>query len=134
ASPANAMATISGLVMTMVYPDIKAYFESSTRRLTVELSWHEGTKDYSFVVEQWFVQPQAPCPMAKTPEAPTKTPRAAAKRRRHREHRRGHLGQRQEEEEEQQQQVRDEGAAPQQPQHDAEWAGPRVDWAGAQQR
>ncbi|HVY48694.1 MAG TPA: hypothetical protein VHB21_22555, partial [Minicystis sp.] len=58
----NPMDAISGIVMTMVYPDLKTYFESSARRITVDLTWREGVKNYTLTIEQWVVQPQPGLP------------------------------------------------------------------------
>jgi general secretion pathway protein I len=58
----NPMDQLSGLLMGMVYPDLKTYFEGSTRRLTVEITWREGSRNYSFQIEQWLAQPQQGIP------------------------------------------------------------------------
>lgn len=47
-----------GMVMSLVYPNIKTLFESSTRRVTVRVAWREGTVDYSFELVQWIAVPQ----------------------------------------------------------------------------
>jgi general secretion pathway protein I len=59
---ANPMDQISGIVMGMVYPDLKTYFEASTRRVTVDLTWREGKKEYTLTLEQWIAQPQQGLP------------------------------------------------------------------------
>ncbi len=59
---ANPMDQISGMVMGMVYPDLKTYFEASTRRVTIDLTWREGARSYTLTVEQWIAQPQQGIP------------------------------------------------------------------------
>jgi general secretion pathway protein I len=63
------MDQISGLVMGMVYPDLKTYFEASTRRLTVDLTWREGGKNYTLTIEQWIAQPQQGIPDPEDPDS-----------------------------------------------------------------
>jgi general secretion pathway protein I len=58
----NPMDMISGMVMGMVYPDLKTYFEASTRRITIDLTWREGSKNYTLTIEQWVAQPQQGLP------------------------------------------------------------------------
>jgi len=44
---------VAGLVMQVVYPDLKAIFEAGSRKITVHVSWFEGRKEYSTDLEQW---------------------------------------------------------------------------------
>lgn len=44
---------ISALVMQIIYPDLKGIFEAGTRKVTVRISWFEGSKEYSIELEQW---------------------------------------------------------------------------------
>ena len=55
---AGGINGVASMVMSMVYPQLKLLMEASTRRLTVELSWREGSKEYGFEVVQWVTQPQ----------------------------------------------------------------------------
>lgn len=55
AAMAGGLAT---MVMNLVYPDIKSLFEASTRRVTVTLTWREGTKEHSVDVSQWITSPR----------------------------------------------------------------------------
>ena len=45
------------MVMSLVYPELKAAFEASTRRVTVVLTWTEG-RSYDMQIVQWLTQPQ----------------------------------------------------------------------------
>jgi general secretion pathway protein I len=65
----SPMDQISGLLMGMVYPDLKTYFEGSTRRITIDLTWREGGKNYTLTVEQWIAQPQQGIPDDDDPDA-----------------------------------------------------------------
>ena len=49
---------IVSMVMEMVYPDIKAIFEASARRVTLVLTWSEGAREYDVELVQWVTQPQ----------------------------------------------------------------------------
>lgn len=46
---------IAALIMQIVYPDLKAVFESGTRKAVVRVVWYEGNKEYAVEVEQWIV-------------------------------------------------------------------------------
>ena len=54
----GGMASIASLVMNMVYPDLKALFESATRRVTVTLTWTEGPRSYDITLVQWIADPK----------------------------------------------------------------------------
>ena len=56
---AGGVGGIASMVMEMVYPDLKALFESSARKVTIVLTWTEGDRQYDIEVVQWVVQPQA---------------------------------------------------------------------------
>lgn len=56
---AGGIGGVASMVMSMVYPDLKALFEASTRRVTVVLTWTEGTQAYDIELVQWVTQPQA---------------------------------------------------------------------------
>jgi general secretion pathway protein I len=61
AAPGDAAGAAGGLAamaMGFVYPDLKMLFEQSTRRVTVTMSWTEGTREHSFDVVQWITAPQ----------------------------------------------------------------------------
>ena len=55
---AGGIGGVASMVMNLVYPDLKAAFEASTRRVTVVLTWTEGTRSYDMEVVQWITQPQ----------------------------------------------------------------------------
>lgn len=55
---AGGIGGVASLVMGMVYPDLKALFEASTRRVTVVLTWTEGSQTYDIELVQWVTQPQ----------------------------------------------------------------------------
>lgn len=57
-SSVGGMSGIAGMAMSMVYPILKPLFESSTRRVTVTLTWREGGKDYTMELMQWVTSPQ----------------------------------------------------------------------------
>jgi len=46
------------MVAQMAYPDLKTIYESSARRVTVTVTWTQGSRDYSFDVVQWLSKPQ----------------------------------------------------------------------------
>lgn len=50
---------VAGLVMQIVYPDLKAIFEAGTRKIIVTVSWIEGRKEYSRTLEQWVTSSKA---------------------------------------------------------------------------
>jgi general secretion pathway protein I len=58
AGAAGAAQGILGTVMEMVYPDIKSLFEASTRRVTVKVTWTQGSREQSIELVQWFAIPQ----------------------------------------------------------------------------
>ncbi len=55
---AAGIGGIASMVMSMVYPDLKALFEASTRKVTVVLTWTEGDRQYDIELVQWVTQPQ----------------------------------------------------------------------------
>jgi general secretion pathway protein I len=61
-SSGGPMGAIASIVMGIIYPDLKTYFEASARRATVDVSWKEGGKVYTLTIEQWIVQPQQGIP------------------------------------------------------------------------
>jgi general secretion pathway protein I len=58
AALAGGVGGIASMVMTMVYPDLKNLFEASARRVTVVLTWSEGTRTFDMELTQWVTQPQ----------------------------------------------------------------------------
>lgn len=50
----EGMGGIASMVMGMVYPDLQALFEASTRRVTVVLTWTEGSREYNIELVQWI--------------------------------------------------------------------------------
>ena len=62
---AGGMEALSGmlqLVGTFVYPQLKTIYETNARRISLTVTWTEGSKDYSFDVVQWYVNPQPSLP------------------------------------------------------------------------
>jgi general secretion pathway protein I len=51
---------IAQLVMTFVYPRLKPMLESSIRKLTVTVTWHEGIKSRDLTVVQYVTHPNRP--------------------------------------------------------------------------
>jgi general secretion pathway protein I len=58
ANTAEAAAGIAGMLMNMIYPDLKGVFEASTRKATIIVSWTRGEKKYSLELVQWITSPQ----------------------------------------------------------------------------
>jgi len=76
---AGGVGGVAQLVMSLVYPDLKALFESSTRRITIIVGWHEGSSERDLTLVQWVTQPQPPPPLnpddlGGEPGAPTPAP------------------------------------------------------------
>jgi len=44
---------ITGFLMSQVYPQVKAIFDTSARRITVAVVWKEGNKEQTLEVSQW---------------------------------------------------------------------------------
>ncbi len=64
-SGAGGMEALSGmlqLVGTFVYPQLKTIFELNARRITLTVTWTQGTREFSFDVVQWYVNPQPSLP------------------------------------------------------------------------
>ncbi len=59
---AGGVGGLAAMVMSMVYPDLKALFEASTRRVSVIVSWREGSRVRDFEILQWITHPQPPPP------------------------------------------------------------------------
>lgn len=55
---AGGVGGIASMVMGLVYPSLKLIFESSTRRITVTLTWREGPKSFTTDLVQWVASPQ----------------------------------------------------------------------------
>lgn len=53
--PAAGFASMLGPVTQIVFPTLQNIFETSTRRITVTVSWKEGGRDQTLDVMQWFV-------------------------------------------------------------------------------
>lgn len=54
----SAIGSVPSMVMTSVYPQIKNIFEASSRRITLTLTWTEGTRAYDLTLVQWVTKPQ----------------------------------------------------------------------------
>jgi general secretion pathway protein I len=52
------MGDLAGMVMGMVYPDLKPMLEASIRKITVTVSWKEGSNDRDLSVTQYVTNPQ----------------------------------------------------------------------------
>ena len=64
---------ITQLVMSIVYPDLKATFESGTRKVTVTVLWSEGSLPRTLELTQWVTNAKAAgifgaIPSAEAPE------------------------------------------------------------------
>ncbi|MBK9262450.1 MAG: type II secretion system protein [Polyangiaceae bacterium] len=62
---AGGMEALGGmlqLVGTFVYPQLKMIYETNARRITLTVTWTEGSREYSFDVVQWYVNPQPSLP------------------------------------------------------------------------
>lgn len=55
----GSMGGIAEFVMSMVYPDLRTAFVEGTRRITVTISWNEGSKEHTIDVGQWVVDARA---------------------------------------------------------------------------
>jgi general secretion pathway protein I len=53
----DALGGIFGMMMEMVYPDIKPVMEASTRRVVVTVTWRRGTQERHLSIVQWVVNP-----------------------------------------------------------------------------
>lgn len=47
---------LAGMALSMVYPDLKTLFESSSRRVTVTVHWADGELDRTLDVMQWVTK------------------------------------------------------------------------------
>lgn len=48
---------IFGMMLNMVYPDVKPLYEASARRITVTVQWRRGTQERTVELVQWVVNP-----------------------------------------------------------------------------
>jgi general secretion pathway protein I len=53
---------IESMAMTFVYPMLKPMLEASIRKLTVKVSWHEGTQNRDITIMQYVTRPMKPPP------------------------------------------------------------------------
>jgi general secretion pathway protein I len=58
AALAGGVGGIAGMVMGIVYPDLKNLFEAGTRKITMVLTWTEGDRSYTIELVEWVTQPQ----------------------------------------------------------------------------
>ncbi|MBK8251650.1 MAG: prepilin-type N-terminal cleavage/methylation domain-containing protein [Polyangiaceae bacterium] len=56
-SGAGGVDGIVGMAMGLVYPDLKAMFESGARRITVTVHWADGSQDRTLEIMQWYTSP-----------------------------------------------------------------------------
>jgi general secretion pathway protein I len=67
---------IEAMAMSFVYPMLKPMLEESIRKLTVTVSWHEGTQSRDMTIVQYVTRPMRPPPSipglssSSTPGAP----------------------------------------------------------------
>lgn len=57
-------------LLTTVYPTIKPLLEGAIRKLTMTVSWHEGTRENSFEVVEYVVNPGQTLPPVEDPNGP----------------------------------------------------------------
>ena len=50
---------VTNMLMGIVYPDLKATFEAGTRKITVTVSWNEGSLPQSFTIVQYVTNAKA---------------------------------------------------------------------------
>ena len=48
---------LAGMMMSMVYPDLKPMLEASIRKVTVAVKWKEGSRDRDFSIVQFVTDP-----------------------------------------------------------------------------
>ena len=53
---------LSSFAVSFTYPVLKPTIEEQVRRVTVKVRWHEGTREHSFDVVQYFVADAASTP------------------------------------------------------------------------
>jgi general secretion pathway protein I len=58
----DALGGMLQLVGTFVYPQLKTIYETNARRITLTVTWTEGSKEFNFDVVQWYVNPQPSLP------------------------------------------------------------------------
>ena len=58
----DALGGMMQIVGTMVYPQLKTIYETNARRITLTVTWTEGSKEFTFDVVQWYVNPQPSLP------------------------------------------------------------------------
>lgn len=61
---AGGIDGIVGMLMNLVYPTLKKYFEAGTRRLVVTVHWADGNRDRTLEIMQWYTAANAPPPAA----------------------------------------------------------------------
>lgn len=65
----NVADGVTQLVMSIVYPDLKATFESGTRKVTVTVLWNEGNRQRTLEVTQWITNAKAAGIIGALPDA-----------------------------------------------------------------
>jgi general secretion pathway protein I len=55
---AGGVGGIASMVMSLVYPDLKRLFETASRRVTVTVTWTEGSRSYDITLVQWLTDPR----------------------------------------------------------------------------
>jgi len=54
---AGGASGLLSLVFSLVYPSLKPLLETAIRRVTVEVKWKEGSREQSFVLQQYITNP-----------------------------------------------------------------------------
>ena len=63
-SGAPSPRDMAGTLLTTVYPTVKPLLEGAIRRLTVHVTWKEGSREYSFDVVEYVANPGQTLPPA----------------------------------------------------------------------
>lgn len=63
-SGAPSPRDMAGTLLTTVYPTVKPLLEGAIRRLTVHVTWKEGSREYSFDVVEYVTNPGQTLPPA----------------------------------------------------------------------
>lgn len=73
---AGGIDGIVGMLMSLVYPTLKKYFEAGTRRLVVTVHWADGNRDRTLEIMQWYTAANAPPPAASASASGSSSPGA----------------------------------------------------------
>jgi general secretion pathway protein I len=56
----GGMEGLIGMAMSLIYPDLKRFFEAGTRKITVNVHWADGSIDRTLEIMQWYTRPAPP--------------------------------------------------------------------------